>query len=287
MPPETRARVAIVTNLGPTLAFLAIFFFIPLAIVVLYSYGVFATPGKTATLGLEYYTELWTRSAYSRVIVRTFAFASVATLACFILGYPVAYFIAIRAGRYGNVLILAILVTFWISFVIRTYALRQVFHESGPIYPLLVSLGLVEAGEPFLQTDASVILGLVYNYIPFMILPLYANMVGFDVSLLEASQSLGAGRLRTLLLVTLPLTLGGIVAGSLLVFIPVTGELLVPELIGGPDQTMNGQLLWTLFFQIKDWNVGSALSIVLVVITLVLVFAYFRLLGRKQPVGFL
>lgn len=284
---EAQKRVAVGLNLGPALGFLAVFFFIPLAIVVLYSFGVWAAPGETAVLGFEYYVELWTNAVYSRVILRSLAYAFIATVASLLIGYPVAYFIALRAGRYRNILILAILVPFWVSFVIRTYAMRQVFAEGGPIYPLLVALGLVQAGEPFLQTDAAVILGLVYNYVPFMILPLYANMVGFDVSLLEASQSLGAGRLRTLIFVTLPLTLGGIVAGSLLVFIPSTGELLVPEFLGGPDQTMNGQLLYTLIFQIKDWNVGSALAILLVAITLVLVFVYFRLLGRKQPVGFL
>jgi len=284
---EAQKRVAIGANLGPALGFLAVFFFIPLAIVVLYSFGVWSTPGKTAVLGFEYYVELWSNTVYSRVILRSLVFALIATVASLLLGYPVAYFIALRAGRYRNMLILAILVPFWVSFVIRTYALRQVFAEGGPIYPLLVALGFVEPGQPFLQTDAAVILGLVYNYVPFMILPLYANMVGFDVSLLEASESLGAGRLRTLFVVTIPLTLGGIVAGSLLVFIPSTGELLVPEFLGGPAQTMNGQLLYTLFFQIKEWNVGSALSILLVAITLVLVFIYFRLLGRKQPVGFL
>jgi putrescine transport system permease protein len=179
-----------------------------------------------------------------------------------------------------------VLIPFWITFIIRVYALYQIFHQNSPVYSVLVALGWTR-GEPFLQSAPAVVLGIVYTHIPFMILPLYANLVGFDQSLAEAAQSLGAGRAKAFLKVTLPLTMGGIVAGSLLVFIPASGALIEPALLGGPSEMMAGLFTSVLFFQTNSWELGSALSVVLIALTLVLVWVYIRVTGRKDPVGLL
>jgi spermidine/putrescine transport system permease protein len=283
--PEMRARLAITVNMGPFLGFLFVFFFIPLGIMFLYSIGVFMTPGNPGTVGLQHYAKLG-REPFLSIIVRTLWFALLSTVIALVIGYPIAYYVAIRAGRYRAFLILLVLIPFWITFIIRVYALYQIFHENSPVYAMLVALSWPE-GRPFLQSGPAVILGIVYTHLPFMILPLYANLVGFDMSLVEAARSLGAGRAKAFVKVTLPMTLGGIVAGSLLVFIPASGALIEPALLGGPSEMMAGLFTHVLFFQARSWEDASALSMLLIAITLILVWTYIRLTGRKEPVGLL
>lgn len=285
LPPRMRTRLAIAVNMGPFLGFLVVFFFVPLAILVMYSFGILTTPGTTRSAGLHYYLTL-AQPPHGTIILRSMWFAFLATLISLVVGYPVAYYVAIRAGKYRNFLVLLVLIPFWVTFIIRVYALFQIFHQNSPVYGLLVVLGWPD-GRPFLNTGPAVILGIVYTHIPFMILPLYANMVGFDVSLVEAAQSLGASRARAFVRVTLPLTMGGIVAGSLLVFIPAVGALVEPALLGGTAETMAGLWAWVQFIQQRQWEVASALSIFLISLTLVLVYVYVRVAGRKEPVGLL
>jgi len=208
--------------------------------------------------------------------------AALATVLCLLIGYPVAFAIA-RTSRVRRPLLLFLIVLpFWTSFLIRVYAWIALLQPSGLVNRLLLASGLVEAPVPLLYNGFSVQLGLVYSYLPFMILPLYGSLARLDETLVEAAADLGAPPWRNFAQVILPLTLPGIAAGCLLVFIPAVGEFVIPDLLGGPNTLMIGKLLWQEFFDNVDWPAASAIAVALVVVlTLPLLLAQ-RLLAREQ-----
>jgi putrescine transport system permease protein len=209
------------------------------------------------------YVLLASDALYLRAYLNSLLFAALATLFCLLLGYPMAWAIAQAPKAWRNPLLMLVILPFWTSFLIRVYAWIGLLSPNGLVNQWLGGLGLIAAPLPLLNNAFSVVLGLVYSYLPFMVLPLYATLEKLDHGLLEAASDLGATPARRFLAVTLPLSLPGVVAGCLLVFIPAVGEFVIPDLLGGPDTLMIGKVLWDEFFTNRDWPVASALAVAL------------------------
>jgi putrescine transport system permease protein len=192
--------------------------------------------------------------------------AFVSTLLCLVIGYPIAYAIARARGRTHMVLLMLVILPFWTSFLVRVYAWKVLLQGGGIINGVLMGLGIIDAPLGMLYTEGAVYVGIVYSYLPFMVLPLYAALARLDYATVEAALDLGCRPWQAFAKVTLPLSLPGIVAGSLLVFIPAVGEFVIPELLGGPDSIMIGRVLWTEFFANRDWPIASAVAIVMLLI---------------------
>jgi putrescine transport system permease protein len=186
--------------------------------------------------------------------------AFLSTIICLLIGYPMAYAIARAPRSTQTILLLLIILPFWTSFLLRVYALQGIISEHGLLNSLLVALGIIKAPLLLMHTTVAVYIGIVYSYLPFMILPLYATLEKLDGTLLEAAADLGTPPWRAFLEITLPLSTPGIIAGSLLVFIPAIGEFVIPALLGGPDSLMIGRVLWDEFFANHNWPVASAVA---------------------------
>jgi putrescine transport system permease protein len=207
--------------------------------------------------------------------------AAVSTLFCLLLGYPMAYAIARSTPATRNVLLMLIILPFWTSFLLRVYAWIGLLNTSGVINNVLLSLGIIDEPLVMMGTSFAVYIGIVYSYLPFMILPLYTNLQKHDLTLLEAAADLGAGPIRSFLRVTLPLSRPGIVAGCLLVFIPAVGEYVIPQLLGGSDQVMIASLLYDEFSLNKDWPRASAVAIAMLLLLLVPIMVFQRVQNRE------
>lgn len=268
----------------PTLLFLALFFAFPFMITADYSIskvdqfnrliqGVFTIDNYVAAF----------RGIYLTIFVRSLWIALATTVLCILLGYPVAYWIGVKAGKMKNLAMLLVIIPFWSSFLIRTYAMMSLLYRGGVMNQVLLQLNLIQEPLDLLYNPFSVMLGMVYNYLPYMILPLYASTEKLDMSLLEAGQSLGANHLRVFLRITLPLTRPGIMAGSILVFVPAVGEFVVPQLLGGTSSVMVGQLIWNQFQAYTgSWTFGSAASIVVVALVLALVMLFIKYVTKGE-----
>jgi putrescine transport system permease protein len=249
----------------PPYLWLLLFFLAPFAIVLAISFGETRIGVPPVSIGWPPSLGSWEilagDSLYLRAWGNSLLFAAIATLCCLLLGYPMAYAIA-RAGKARrDLLLLFVILPFWTSFLIRVYAWTGLLRPNGTINEALLALGLIDAPLPLMNNAFGVVLGLVYSYLPFMVLPLYATLEKLDPALLEAAADLGAPPRRAFLSVTLPLSLPGVLAGSLLVFVPAAGEFVVPDLLGGPDTLMIGKVLWDEFFTNRDWPVASALAV--------------------------
>ena len=218
---------------------------------------------------------------YIAAFLNSLQVAGVSTLLALLIGYPMAYGIARAPGTWRNILFLLVVLPFFTSFLLRVYAWMGLLGRSGLINGLLLKLGLVQEPLQLLQTDFAVYLGMVYSYLPFMVLPLYSAIEKLDLTLLEAAADLGCRPTKAFVKITLPLTREGIFAGCLLVFIPAVGEYVIPALLGGPDTLMIGRVVWDEFFANRDWPVASALAIVL----LALLSGFVLLLQRVQAQG--
>jgi putrescine transport system permease protein len=212
---------------------------------------------------------------YASAYVRALRTALVATLVALLLGYPMAYAIARARQPWRNTLLMLVILPFWTSFLIRVYAWKVLLQGNGPLNAVLLALGVIDEPLAILYTDFAIYLGIVYSYLPFMVLPLYAALERLDPALDEAAADLGAPPWRVFLTVTLPLSLPGVIAGCGLVFIPAVGEFVIPELLGGPDAAMIGRVLWNEFFANRDWPVASAVAVVML-LALVLPIVFFQ-----------
>jgi putrescine transport system permease protein len=280
MSPAARSLAAARLALGVPYVWLVVFFLAPFAIVAAISLGESAigippytpplafTDGVVPVLNVNpgNYALLLGDSLYIRAYLNSLAFAAFATVLCLLLGYPMAYAIALAPRRWRNPLLMLVILPFWTSFLIRVYAWIGLLKTNGLINNLLLASGLVDQPLPLLNNAFSVELALVYSYLPFMVLPLYATLERMDPALLEAAADLGCRPPRAFLAVTLPLSLPGIAAGCLLVFIPAVGEFVIPDLLGGPDTLMIGKVLWDEFFTNRDWPVASAVAIAMLVL---------------------
>lgn len=274
---ETRKRTNLLVLLFPATAWLLIFFIVPLLIVLLYSFlerGTYG--GVTWTFTLGNYQRL-ANEIYLGVLWRSLWLAFITTVACLLIGYPLAFFIATRSPRWRNALVLLVIIPFWTNFLVRTYAWIVLLRQQGVVNVALQSLQLVDEPLNLLFTPFAVTVGLIYGYLPFMVLPLYATIERFNFSLVEAAQDLGANDLRTFIRVVLPLTMRGIVTGSLLVFIPAVGAFVTPDILGGAKTLMVGNLIQNQFLKARNWPFGSALSMLLMAVVLVSVLIYFRM----------
>ena len=218
---------------------------------------------------LSNYAFLFTDPLYVRSFLYSLRVAAVSTAFCLLLGYPMAYAIARSGATARNVLLMTIVLPFWTSFLLRVYAWMGLLKSDGVINHVLMSMGLIHQPLVLLNTDFAVYIGIVYSYLPFMILPLYSNLEKHDVTLLEAAADLGAHPLTVFRRITLPLSLPGIAAGSLLVFIPAVGEYVIPSLLGRSDQLMIGRVLSDEFFENRDWPVASAVAILILLLLVV------------------
>ena len=203
---------------------------------------------------------------YAKAYLSSLKTAAIATIFALLIGYPIAYYIARTPEPRRTILLMLVILPFWTSFLLRVYAWLGLLRQDGIVNNALIWLGIIDTPLVMLQTNFAVYLGIVYTYLPFMILPLYANLVKLDDALLEASADLGARPSGTFFRITLPLSMPGVIAGCMLVFIPAIGEFVIPALLGGPDTLMIGQVLWNEFFSNRDWPVASAVAIVMLVL---------------------
>ena len=233
-------------------------------------------------LHLSNYTFLFTDPLYISAYLYSLKVALVSTLLCLLLGYPMAYVIARAEGTTRSLLLMLVILPFWTSFLLRVYAWIGLLKHNGVINNILMYLGVIHQPLTMLQTDFAVYVGIVYSYLPFMILPLYSNLEKHDVALLEAAADLGARPLTTFLRVTLPQSVPGIIAGSLLVFIPAVGEYVVPSLLGRTDQLMIGRVLSDEFFENRDWPLASAVAILMLLMLVVPIMLFQRSGGRQM-----
>jgi putrescine transport system permease protein len=220
-------------------------------------------------LHLGNYSRLWEDPLYLVAYLNSLKIAAVSTLVCLLIGYPMAYGIARTRGQLRNLLLMLIILPFWTSFLIRVYAWIGILKGNGLLNNMLIALGLIDEPLALLHTDFAVYVGIVYSYLPFMVLPLFATLARMDNTLLEAAADLGCRPWKAFLTVTLPLSLPGIIAGSMLVFIPAVGEFVIPDLLGGPDSLMIGKVLWTEFFSNRDWPSAAAVAVVMLVLLVV------------------
>ena len=279
-----RGRSTLVANvlLAPTMLWLALFLLIPLGIIFVYSFGSRGAYGDVVLgFSLENYLRAFNPQWFP-IILRSFLFAGIATVLTLALGYPLAYFIAVYGGKRKNMYLILVMVPFWTSYLIRTYAWMAILRSEGVINTILTSLHIITEPLILMNTPFSVVLGLTYGFMPFMTLPLYANLEKLDKNLIEAAWDLGANKFWTLLKVTIPLSLPGIVAGSLLTFIPAVGDFVTPTLLGGPDTMMIGNMIQQQFLLARDWAYGSALSFSLMALLLVSIYWYVRKMGTEE-----
>jgi putrescine transport system permease protein len=237
-----------------------------------------------AGLSFDNYRFLGSDPLYVLSYMKSVEIAAFSTLLLLVIGYPIAYAVTRTPRRVQAVLVLLIILPFWTSFLIRIYAWMNILQHDGPLNQLLLALHIVHEPPAWLSTDTAVYIGIVYSYLPFMVLPLYATLEKLDESLLEAAADLGCPRWRTFWLVTVPLSAPGVMAGALLCFIPIVGEFVIPDLLGGSQTSMIGQTVWTEFFANKDWPTASAVAVVLVclLVTPIVVFQYQAMRGTER-----
>jgi putrescine transport system permease protein len=259
-----------------------VFFAVPFLIVLKISFaeGLIAMPpysdivtrterGITITLNFENYLYMVRDSLYVSAYFGSLKIAVISTLLCLLIGYPMAYAISRMDPATRNIALLLVILPSWTAFLIRIYAWIGILKNNGLINNFLSWIGVISEPLQLLHTPLAVYIGVVYVYLPFMILPLYANLVRLDPRHEEAAYDLGATPMRVFMRITLPMTTAGIVAGSMLVLIPVIGEFVIPELLGGPDTLMIGKVLWEEFFNNRDWPVASAVAIIMLLLLIV------------------
>ena len=263
---------------------LLLFFLAPFAIVLKISLAdpEFGLPPYSQSASLENFAFLFSDKLYAITYLRSVFMAACATVFCLALGFPMAYGIARSNPTTRNLLLLLIVLPFWISFLLRVYAWMGLMNSYGTINSLLMWLGVTDQPIQLMYTDFAVFVGLVYSYLPFMILPLYASLERMDLDLVEAAQDLGASRSRAFWDVTWPLARPGVIAGCLLVFIPAIGEYVIPYLLGGPESLLIGRVLFDEFFVNRDWPLASAVAIVLLLLLVVPIVLPQRYQARDQ-----
>jgi putrescine transport system permease protein len=284
-------------------AWLAAFFLIPFLIVFKISLSQYATAQPPylpqldfsegieglraffAGLSFDGYARLLSDALYVTSYGRSLAIALASTALLLVLGFPIAYGMARAPRRWQGILFILIVLPFWTSFLIRVYAWMTILQRDGLLNQALLALGIVDAPPVWISTDTAIFIGIVYTYLPFMVLPIYATLERMDDTLLEAAADLGCPRWKAFWLVTVPLALPGVVAGSILCFIPIVGEFVIPDLLGGSGAMMIGQTLWLEFFSNRDWPAASAVAVVLLGLLIVPLILYQHLQARRLERG--
>ncbi len=269
---------------------LAVFFLVPFAIVAKMSLSQVATaiPPYTPTFGLDDGPGGWLAKARELSLdafLSSLRIAATGTAILLLVGYPIAHAMARAPERWRPILVMAVILPFWTSFLIRVYAWIGILKPEGLLNELLLGIGLIGAPLQIANTETAVLIGVVYSYLPFMVLPLYATLERMDRTLIEAANDLGCPPWKAFWRITVPLSLPGIAAGCFLCFIPITGEVVIPDLLGGSDTLMIGKTLWTEFFSNRDWPVASAVAVLLLVILVGPIMVYQRQQARQLEAG--
>ncbi|MEE4149121.1 ABC transporter permease subunit [Pseudomonas viridiflava] len=275
--------------IGVPFLWLFLFFALPFLIVIKISFAEadvaippyteifsYAEEKLQLVLNLANYTLLTGDELYVSAYLGSLKMAFISTLLCLLIGYPMAYAIANARKDIQTVLLLLIMMPTWTAILIRVYAWMGILSNNGLLNAFLMWLGLIDEPLQILNTNLAVYIGVVYSYLPFMILPLYANLVKHDTSLLEAASDLGSSTFNSFWKITVPLSKNGVIAGCMLVFIPVVGEFVIPELLGGPETLMIGRVLWQEFFNNRDWPVASALAVIMLLVLIVPIILFNR-----------
>jgi spermidine/putrescine transport system permease protein len=270
--------------LAPGVLFLAVFFVVPLGFLAYQSLqsGNFDI-GYTFTWSWSNYWDALHN--YKAQFIRSLEYAGIATLLALVISYPVAYWIAFRGGRWKNLLLLFIVAPFFVTYLIRTLAWETILSDNGFVVQTLQHLHVLGPSGRLLATSTAVVTGITYNFLPFMALPLYVSLEQIDGRLIEAAEDLYASKLQAFLRVTFPLSLPGVVAGTLLTFIPAAGDFINAQLLGSPDNHMIGNVIQSKFLELTDYPAAAAMSFILMGGILVAVFVYARLVGTEQLTG--
>jgi spermidine/putrescine transport system permease protein len=269
--------------LGPGILWLILFFVVPLYFMGRLSLESGIFPEFHFDWNFSNYSDAL--STYDTQFVRAFEYSAAATVLALLIAYPLAYAIAFRGGRWKNAMLLAVIAPFFTTYLIRTLAWETILSDNGFVVNTLQTLGLVSNDGRLLATTGAVIAGLTYNFLPFMILPIYASLERMDTSLIEAAKDLYASSRKAFLKVTLPLSLPGVVAGTLLTFIPATGDYINAQFLGGAKQSMIGNVIQSLYLKQTDYPAAAALSFILMAIILIIVFIYIRFAGSEALMG--
>jgi spermidine/putrescine transport system permease protein len=269
--------------LGPGILWLILFFVVPLYFMGRLSLESGLFPEFRFDWNFSNYSDAL--SAYDTQFVRAFEYSAAATVLALLIAYPLAYAIAFRGGRWKNAMLLAVIAPFFTTYLIRTLAWETILSDNGFVVNTLQTLGLVSDDGRLLATTGAVIAGLTYNFLPFMILPIYASLERMDTSLIEAAKDLYASSRKAFLKVTLPLSLPGVVAGTLLTFIPATGDYINAQFLGGAKQSMIGNVIQSLYLKQTDYPAAAALSFILMAMILIIVFIYIRFAGTEALMG--
>lgn len=275
-----RPGLQVLILIAPSLFWLVVFFAAPLLIVFVYS---FLSRGPYGQIEWKFNLNNYVRffdPLYLRIFARSFAIAGTTTVLSFVVGYPMAYWMATRPPKWRNTLLLLVMIPFWTNFLVRTYAWILILRDTGLINQALLGLGLIHEPLRLFGTDFAVIVGLVYGWFPDMVLPCYAAIERLDFSLVEAANDLYANEARAFVRVVFPLTLPGIIAGSILVFVPSLGAYITPDLLGGARSVMIGNVIQNQFLTVRDYPFGAAFSFVLMAMMLVATLLYFRVGAR-------
>jgi spermidine/putrescine transport system permease protein len=284
VPGRLRRRLIPYGLLGPGLLWLVIFFAVPM-----YFMARLALESGTLESGFSFTWE-WGNfsdaiSRYDEQFIRSFVYAGVSTLIALFIAYPLAYAIAFRGGRWKNVLLFAVVAPFFTTYLIRTIAWTTILSDNGLVVNTLQTVGILSADGRLLATPTAVIAGITYNFLPFMVLPLYASLERLDPRLIEAGRDLYSSPTQTFLRVTLPLTAPGIVAGTLLTFIPAAGDYINAIFLGSTNQSMVGNSIQSLYLSLRDYPTAAALSFILMAVIMVVVFIYIRFAGSEALMG--
>jgi putrescine transport system permease protein len=224
------------------------------------------------------------KTLYVEAYLRSIWYALYTALLCLIIGYPFAYFIARSSPSVRPALLMMVMLPFWTSFLLRVYAWKGIMADQGVLNQLLMTLGIVDEPVQMLYTNVSMLVGMTYVYLPFMVLPLYANLVKMDFRLLEAAYDLGASPFKAFWLITVPLSKAGIIAGFMLVFIPSVGEFVIPSLLGGPENVMIGRVVWDEMFTSNNWPRATALAVVMIALIVVPLALYYHYTGESAEI---
>ncbi len=273
-----RSRNMLAFLLTPGVFWLTLFFVIPLLIVLVVSFSKRSLLGVVEySFNLNNYIRVFDPTApYFSIFLRSLSLATINTILCLLIGYPFAFYIARQNPQRQKILIFLVMVPFWTNFLIRTYALMFIIRDTGLINSWLLNLGLIQEPLQILFTPTAVRLGMLYGYLPFAVLPLYASIEQLDYNYVQAAQDLGANGLRVFMRVILPLTMPGVVAAGIITFIPALGDFITPDLLGGGNTFLIGNVLQQQFLTVRDWPFGSALSVVLMALVLMATMIYFR-----------
>jgi spermidine/putrescine transport system permease protein len=266
----------------PGLLWFLVFFLVPLSVILIYSITERSLiSGEPVRFTLDNFLQVFQQRHYLIILLRSLRISFFTTIISILFSYPVAYFLAKRT-KFDRILIVMLMVPFWINYLIRTFAWKLILSDNGILNQVLLGLRIIDEPLRIMYTQTSVLLGLVYTYTPMMVLPLYAALLRIDDSLIEASLDLGASRARAFFDITFRLSLTGIFAGTLLVFIPALGSFAIPAILGGTDSVMIGNMIENQFNLVGNWNVGSAFTLSLAVLSIVLVLFYSRIFGLES-----